>query len=85
MSIGLLALKLALLLATQLLTLKSGDRSRARDLRQEIVNNDPKCPKTFIRLARLAAEDGHKDVAGKCVDQAGELVLDNARQTIRRD
>ncbi len=59
--------------------LAAGDRSGARARLQQIVNRDQQCLEAYLLLARLAAEEGQRDIAGQGYSRALELLLDVGR------
>lgn len=56
--------------------LDSGDRAGARALLQQVMNEDPRNQDAPMALARLAADDGQDDIAGRCYNRALEAQID---------
>lgn len=56
--------------------LESDDRAGARALLQQAMNEEPQNRDAPLFLARLAAEDGQDDIAGRCYNKALELSID---------
>ncbi len=69
-------LKLPSKLAQAYQFLDEGDRAKARALLQQAMNEEPKNIDAPLALARLAAEDGQDDIAGRCYNRVLEMRID---------
>lgn len=72
-------LKLPPKLDQALRLLDEGDRAGARALLQQAMNLDPGNLDAPLALARLAADDGQDDIAGRCYNRALELLIDRGQ------
>lgn len=69
-------LRLPSKLAQAYRALDEGDRSGARALLQQAMNEEPRNQDAPLALARLAADDGQDDIAGRCYNRTLELLID---------
>lgn len=61
-------------------SLDEGDRAKARALLQQAMNEEPGNLDAPLALARLAAEDGQDDIAGRCYNRVLEMRIDRGDQ-----
>lgn len=73
-------LRLPSKLAQAYQSLDEGDRARARALLQQAMNEEPGNIDAPLALARLAAEDGQEDIAGRCYNRVLEMRIDGNDQ-----
>jgi membrane associated rhomboid family serine protease len=69
-------IKLSPKLAQAFQMLDAGDRAGARALLQQVMNQEPQNWDAPLALARLAADDGQDDIAGRCYNRTLELSID---------
>lgn len=60
--------------------LDEGDRAKARALLQQAMNEEPGNLDAPLAIARLAAEDGQDDIAGRCFNRVLEMRIDRGDQ-----